>query len=125
LKLLDLINEAETDQEKNRRHQKDLDDLERDIRKSGQMDKETEKAINTKRLQLAAQRAKFDEDATAGATSAGNIASVANPPSAHFKPKKRGKYGAPEAPQKKNSDGTAKNALDIDNNLMGGKTIKR
>jgi len=45
MKLLDLINEAETDQEKNRRHQKDLDDLERDIRKSGQMDKETEKQL--------------------------------------------------------------------------------
>jgi len=65
------------------------------------------------------------ETATAGATSAGNIASVANPPSAHFKTKKRGKYGAPEAPQKKNADGTAKNALDLDNNLMGGATIKR
>jgi hypothetical protein len=65
------------------------------------------------------------EDATAGATSAGSIASVANPPSAKFKSRKRGKYGAPEAPQKKNADGTAKNALDIGNNLMGGKTIKR
>ena len=65
------------------------------------------------------------ETATAGATSAGNIAAVANPPSAHFKSKKRGKYGAPEAPQKKNPDGTAKNALDVDNNLMGGKIVKR
>lgn len=65
------------------------------------------------------------ETATAGATSSGNIASVANPTAAHSKPKKRGKYGAPEAPQKKNADGTAKNALDVDNNLMGGKTIKR
>jgi hypothetical protein len=65
------------------------------------------------------------ETATAGATSAGNIASVANPPSAHFKSKKRGKYGAPEAPQKKNSNGTAKNALDLSNNIMGGKPIKR
>jgi len=62
------------------------------------------------------------ETATA---SAGNIASVANPPSAHFKPKKRGKYGAPEAPQKRNTDGTAKNALDLSNNIMGGKPIKR
>jgi hypothetical protein len=65
------------------------------------------------------------ETATAGATSAGNIASVANPTAAHFKPKKRGKYGAPEAPQKKNTDGTAKNALDLSNNIMGGKPIKR
>lgn len=65
------------------------------------------------------------EEASAGSTSSGNIASVANPPSAHFKPKKRGKYGAPEAPQKKNPDGTAKNALDLSNNLMGGKIVKR
>lgn len=65
------------------------------------------------------------ESATAGGTSAGSIASVANPVSAHYKPKKKGKYGAPEAPQKKNRDGTAKNALDVDNNIMGGKPIKR
>lgn len=65
------------------------------------------------------------ETATAGATSAGNIAAVPNPTTAHFKPKKKGKYGAPEAPQKKNPDGTAKNALDVDNNLMGGKVVKR
>lgn len=58
-------------------------------------------------------------------TSAGMVASVANPKAANSKPKKRGKYGAPEAPQKKNSDGTAKNALDVKNNLMGGKTVKR
>lgn len=65
------------------------------------------------------------EEASMGATSAASIATVANPTSAHYKPKKRGKYGAPEAPQKKNPDGTAKNALDLSNNLMGGKTIKR
>jgi hypothetical protein len=123
MKILDLINEAETDKAKNARHTKDLDDLERDIRKSGSMDKDTEDAINRKRKQLAKQR--MSETATAGATSSGNIASVANPPSAKYKTKKRGKYGAPEAPQKKNPDGTAKNALDVDNNLMGGKPIKR
>lgn len=65
------------------------------------------------------------ETATAGGTSAGSVASVSNPITAHSKPKKRGKYGAPEAPQLKNSDGTAKNALDAKNNLMGGKTIRR
>ena len=65
------------------------------------------------------------ETATAGATSAGSIAAVANPTAAYSKPKKQGKYGAPEAPQKKNPDGTAKNALDVDNNLMGGKLLKR
>jgi len=58
-------------------------------------------------------------------TTAGAIASVANPTAAHSKPKKRGKYGAPEAPQLKNADGTAKNAQDVNKNLMGGKTIKR
>ena len=67
----------------------------------------------------------LDETATAGGTSAGAVASVSNPITAHSKPKKRGKYGAPEAPQKKNADGTAKNAQDVDKNLMGGKTIKR
>lgn len=65
------------------------------------------------------------ETATAGGTSAGAIASVANPTAAHSKPKKRGKYGAPEAPQKKNKDGTTQNALDLTNNIMGGKPIKR
>lgn len=67
----------------------------------------------------------LDEDATAGATVAGNIASVANPTAAKAKTKKRGKYGAPEAPQVKNADGTAKNALDVNKNLMGGNAIKR
>jgi len=124
MKILDLINEAETDAAKNLRHTKDLDDLERDIRKSGKMDKDTEDAINKKRRELAVQRAKVDETATVGATSSGNIASVANPPAAKQKIK-RDKLGRPVAPQKKNSDGTAKNALDISDNLMGGKTIKR
>jgi hypothetical protein len=64
------------------------------------------------------------EDATIGSTSAGNIASVANPPSAKAKIK-RDKNGVPVAPQKKNPDGTAKNALELSNNLMGGKAIKR
>jgi len=66
----------------------------------------------------------FTESATAGATSAGNVAAVANPTAAHAKPK-RDKNGVPVAPQKKNKDGTARNALDVDNNIMGGKTVKR
>ena len=66
----------------------------------------------------------FTEDATAGATSSGNIASVANPQAAKQKIK-RDKNGVPVAPQKKNPDGTAKNALELSNNLMGGKAIKR
>tara|TARA_B100001057_G_C22826212_1_gene941543 strand:- start:1401 stop:1784 length:384 start_codon:yes stop_codon:yes gene_type:complete len=67
---------------------------------------------------------KKNETATAGATVAGNIASVANPKQAYGH-RKRDKNGIPKAPQKKNPDGTAKNALDISNSLMGGKTIKR
>jgi hypothetical protein len=64
------------------------------------------------------------ETATAGATASGNIASVANPTAAKAKGKKD-KNGVPIAPQKKNPDGTAKNAQDLPNNLMGGKMIKR
>ena len=67
---------------------------------------------------------KVDETATAGATSAGAIATVVNPSQAYGQRPKDSK-GLPKAPQKKNPDGTAKNALDIDNNLMGGKTVKR
>ena len=66
----------------------------------------------------------LDENATPGATSAGNIASVANPRAANAKVKKD-KNGIPKAPQVKNPDGTAKNAQDVNLNLMGGKTIKR
>jgi|SaaInl59LU_5_DNA_1037362.scaffolds.fasta_scaffold10159_1 hypothetical protein len=56
-------------------------------------------------------------------TTAGDVAAVANPPSANAKIKR--KNGAPVAPQKKNKDGTAKNALELGNNLMGGGTVKR
>jgi hypothetical protein len=64
------------------------------------------------------------EDATVGGTSAGSIAAVANPRAANAKVKKD-KNGIPKAPQRTNPDGTAKNALDGDDNLMGSKTIKR
>lgn len=65
------------------------------------------------------------EAASAGASSSGSVASVVNPTYAYAKSKKKGKYGAPEAPQAKNPDGTAKNGLDLKNNLMGGKVAKR
>ena len=65
------------------------------------------------------------ETATAGSTSAGAIATVANPVIAKHTPKKKGKLGAPKAPQKTKADGTAVNALDIGNNLMGGATVRR
>jgi hypothetical protein len=37
----------------------------------------------------------------------------------------RDKNGVPKARQKRNKDGTAKNALDITNNLLTGGSIKR
>ena len=52
------------------------------------------------------------ETASAGSTSAGAVAAVANPKAANTK-------------QKKNKDGTAKNALELGNNLMGGAAVKR
>ena len=81
----------------------------------------------------------INETATAGATSAASIASVANP---HISPgKARGKKSytgsmatgsgkkAPPQPkvvQPKNPDGTAKNALNMKGtSLFGGSTIKR
>ena len=65
-----------------------------------------------------------NETATAGGTSSGSIATVSNPPAARQKIK-RDKNGLPIAPQLKNADGTAKNALNVNNNLLGSKTIKR
>jgi hypothetical protein len=65
------------------------------------------------------------EDATAGSTSSGNIATIASVPGAKRKVSKKGKYGAPKAPQATNADGTAKNAQDINANLMGGTAARR
>ena len=64
------------------------------------------------------------ETMTAGGTGVSSIAGVTNPLPAYGH-RKRDKNGVPKAPQKKNKDGTAKNALDISNNLMGGKVVKR
>ena len=58
------------------------------------------------------------EAASSGATSSGNMAAVSNPIQAHQK-LKRDKNGIPIAPQKKNPDGTAKNALDVKDNIIG------
>lgn len=55
-------------------------------------------------------------------TTAGSVASVATPVGGMIK---RGKNGAPVAPQKKNKDGTVMNALDMPTNIMGHKTKKR
>jgi hypothetical protein len=66
------------------------------------------------------------EDATAGATVSGNIATVANPIQAKAKIK-RDKNGVPQAPQRKNADGTVVNALDTNDTFMGSKpkVVKR
>jgi hypothetical protein len=64
------------------------------------------------------------ETASATATASGNMAVVANPVQAHAK-LKRDKNGIPTAPQKKKSDGTAVNALDVKSNIMGTPLVKR
>ena len=58
------------------------------------------------------------ESASATATASASIATVANPVQANQKLKKD-KNGLPVAPQAKNPDGTAKNALDVKSNIMG------
>jgi len=77
------------------------------------------------------------ETATAGATSSANVGTVVSPHLAIGKARGNksytgspGKSGtkAPKPPktvQKKNSDGTAKNALDMNNNIFGGGAVKR
>ena len=73
-----------------------------------------------------AKRARQDtkESASATATASGNIATVANPVQARQKLKKD-KNGLPVAPQAKNPDGTAKNALDVKSNIMGTPMARR
>ena len=74
----------------------------------------------------------LSETASAGSTSAGNIATVASPHIAignSSTRKKYGKGGNPNPPmvkQPKNKDGTAKNAIDMKTNIFGeGAAIKR
>lgn len=71
------------------------------------------------------------ETATAGATSAGSISAIPNPNMTIGDSSVRKAYGKganpkpPQTKQRKNSDGTAKNALDMSTNIFGGETIKR
>jgi len=77
------------------------------------------------------------ETATAGATNSANVGTVVSPHLAIGKDRGNksytgspGKSGtkAPKVPktvQKKNPDGTAKNALDMSNNIFGGGAVKR
>jgi len=69
-------------------------------------------------------QAGLDETATVGGTSAGDVSVITSVPGAKRKVGK-GKNGLPKAPQATNADGTAKNALDMTANVMGGKAIKR
>lgn len=70
----------------------------------------------------------LSETATAGATSAANIATVVSPHLAIGNVKSYGKGSMPKPPkakQIKNKNGTAKNALDIKTSIFGGGPIKR
>ena len=77
------------------------------------------------------------ETATAGATNAASIGTVVSPHIAIGKDRGKKSYtgspgksgtkapAVPKATQAKNSDGTAKNALDINTNIFGSGAIKR
>ena len=99
-------------------------------------DPELKKELIRRKAALEKDKEKM-ESATAGATSAGNIASIANP---HLSPgQARGKKSytgspgksgtkAPPQPvvkQPKSANGTAKNALDMKNSIFGENPIKR
>jgi hypothetical protein len=68
----------------------------------------------------------INETASAGATSAGSIATVVSPHLAIGDTATRKRYGKggspnpPKAKQAKNKDGTAKNALDMPTSIFGG-----
>ena len=156
----DTINELETKDEKAKRHAVDLDALDRDSKKNKWNDKEYNSASTTRRVKLAKNKLgtskkpvstkpkgkekvwdltgeNVKETATAGGTSAGNIASIANP---HLSPGKArgnksytgspGKSGTkspaqPKVVQKKKADGTAKGAHEVGGSLFGGGAVKR
>jgi len=106
------------------------------IKRKKALDKDTKEHLD---LLDIIKLAGMEESATAGATSSANIATVANP---HLSPgQARGKKSytgspwggksgtkAPPQPsvkQPKKSDGTAKNALDMKNNIFGENPIRR
>lgn len=73
----------------------------------------------------------LQEEASTGATSAGNIATVVSPHLAIGSKSRRKKYGKggkpmpPKALQAKTKHGTAKNALDMKTSIFGGSPLKR
>ena len=135
MKLNELFSEAYTptkDKADYHAKQKALQDLQLDPNTS--KDPELQKEIAKRKRAL-----DMEESATAGATSAGNIASVEAP---HLSPgKARGKKSytgdpwggksgtkAPPQPkvnQPKTSRGTAKNALDMKNSIFGENPVRR
>jgi hypothetical protein len=139
MKLNELFSEAYTptkDKADYHAKQKALQDLQADPNTS--KDPELKKEIMKRKAALEKDKGTM-ESATAGATSAGNIASVEAP---HLSPgKARGKKSytgspwggksgtkAPPQPvvkQPKKSDGTAVNALDMKNSIFGENPIKR
>jgi hypothetical protein len=56
MKIKDVISEVESPSKKLARHSKDLDDLEREIRKSGSMDDETKDAIDKRRMKMVSDK---------------------------------------------------------------------
>jgi hypothetical protein len=139
MKLNELFSEAYTptkDKADYHAKQKALQDLQADPNTS--KDPELKKEIMKRKAALDKDKEKM-ESATAGATSSGSIASIANP---HLSPgqargKKSytgspwgGKSGTkappqPQVKQPKTARGTAKNALDMKSNIFGENPIKR
>ena len=139
MKLNELFSEAYTptkDRADYDAKKKALQDIQMDPNTS--KDPELKKELIRRKAALEKDKEKM-ESATAGATSSGNIASIANP---HLSPgQARGKKSytgdpwggksgtkAPPQPkvnQPKTARGTAKNALDMKNNIFGENPIKR
>lgn len=69
-----------------------------------------QKGIQAQIAGLKRRLSQLDEEASAGATSSGNVPGLANPKAAHSK----------KTVQPKKSNGTAVNALDMDVSLFGG-----
>ena len=139
MKLNELFSEAYTptkDKADYHAKQKALQDLQADPNTS--KDPELKKEIMKRKAALDKDKEKM-ESATAGATSAGNIASVEAP---HLSPGKArgkksytgdpwgGKSGTkappqPKVKQPKTAQGTAKNALDMKNSIFGENPVRR
>jgi hypothetical protein len=138
MRLKELFSEGLSPQEKAQKmsdydaKKKALQDIQLDPNTAKDPDLKKELARRKKQLELT------KESATAGATSSANIGTVVSPHLAIGKDRGNksytgspGKSGtkAPRLPkiaQKKKSDGTAVNALDIKGNIFGGgQTVKR